>query len=179
MILTAPFWCDTLLGALAPSKFSNPKADKKWTPKTPPEKPSNYHKELQLLKLKTGVVTKDNGKHWLTENKGEMVENLEDVCAHTHAHTQETEREERKSRKCSPKKAGTHQVSDLSSCKLLPLFLERYSQIQGALQTSKKISPSVLQMIEIFRTFSKAIQITMTSVVDPKNEPEYLEFVCQ
>jgi hypothetical protein len=46
------------------------------------------------LKLKTGDVTKDNGKHWLTENKGEMVENLEDVCAHTHAHTQETEREE-------------------------------------------------------------------------------------
>jgi hypothetical protein len=26
VILTAPFWYDTLLGALAPSKISNPKA---------------------------------------------------------------------------------------------------------------------------------------------------------
>jgi cobalamin-dependent methionine synthase I len=58
-------------------------------------------------------VTKDNGKHWLTENKGEMAENLKDVCAHTHLHKQETEREKRKSRECSPKKAGTHQVSNL------------------------------------------------------------------
>jgi hypothetical protein len=86
VILTAPFWYDTLLGALAPSKFSNPKAinpDKKWTPKTPPKNHPFTTKKLQLLKLKTGDVTKDNGKHWLTENKGEMVENLKDVCAHT------------------------------------------------------------------------------------------------
>ncbi len=116
VILTAPFWYDTLLGALAPSKFSNPNAinpDKKWTPKTPPKNHLITTKKLQLLKLKTGDVTKDNGKHWLTENKGEMAENLEDVCAHTHLHKQETEREKRKSRECSPKKAGTHQVSDL------------------------------------------------------------------
>jgi hypothetical protein len=86
VILTAPFWYDTLLGALAPSKFSNPKAinpDKKWTPKTPPKNHPITTKKLQLLKLKTGDVTKDNCKHWLTENKGEMAENLKYVCAHT------------------------------------------------------------------------------------------------
>jgi hypothetical protein len=54
-----------------------------------------------------------------------------------------------------------------------------FPRSHDAKSACSRSSGSILQMIEIFRTLSKAIQITMTSVLDQKNEPEYLEFVCQ